>query len=260
MAMVNLFDKLEIIDKSSRGQYIQGKNIFKQIIFPYGDVLTIKKWYALVYTILQQTTSIGKEDYVEIMMMVYKQFFKMQYYLHENIYHLQVIYKLFYSRFIQLIQVLLGSKKVNFDPTKGLWKQHEYHMMRNLFAIQRLCTKYFLWEHGLDLLIKMVTGKVDHDGMWQLQEEYCKFVASLGTVEFKKTRIVALFAKLTSSWLGCHRSVSVRDSFVLKVEGCEWLEVWIAMDKPNYLLEGKGESSRFYILRSGSVNTTFKID
>ncbi len=53
LAMVNIFDELGMIDKSSRVQYTQGKNALKLLIFQYGDVLTIKKWHALAYTILQ---------------------------------------------------------------------------------------------------------------------------------------------------------------------------------------------------------------
>mmetsp|Transcript_16324 Transcript_16324/g.29505 ORF Transcript_16324/g.29505 Transcript_16324/m.29505 type:complete len:103 (-) Transcript_16324:644-952(-) len=58
------------------------------------------------HLILQQMTAIGKEDYVGMMMKVYKRFIKFHDYLHENIHRLQVIYKFFYGGLIQPIQVL----------------------------------------------------------------------------------------------------------------------------------------------------------
>ena len=123
--MVNVFDDLAMIDKTDNGKYKPGANALRRLIFQMGDVLATKKWHSLTFTILQQMTAISKEEYIELKILVYKSFFKIQNYLHENIHRLQGIYKLFYGGFIQPIQVMLGTKKVKFDPTKVSWKQHE---------------------------------------------------------------------------------------------------------------------------------------
>ena len=114
--------------------------------------LTIKKWYSLAYLVLQQMTAVGKADYVGMMMKVYKRFIKFHDYLHENIHRLQVIFKLFYGGFIQPIQVLLGTKKVKLDPTKGSWKKHEWLVIKILYAAKQIRTKIFMKSAGVELM------------------------------------------------------------------------------------------------------------
>ena len=65
-------------------------------------------------------THIGRGDYVKVLCFV-----KDQDYLHENIHRVQAIFHLFYGRFIQEIQALLGKTKTRYDPTKGSWEMHE---------------------------------------------------------------------------------------------------------------------------------------
>ncbi len=71
LAMVNIFEELGMIEKISDSNYKISNTGEQRWIFQGGDVLTIKKWYSLAYLILQQLTSIGKEEYVGMMMKVY---------------------------------------------------------------------------------------------------------------------------------------------------------------------------------------------
>ena len=143
LAMVNIFEELCVIEKEDNGKYKLNENAMSRWIIQYGDVLTIKKWNALAYIIVQQMTKLGKEEYVQIMMTAYKCFYKMHDYLHENIHRLQGIFKLFYPSVMQPIQVLLGTKGLRLDCTKGSWTTAEYHTIRILNAYQRIRSKYF---------------------------------------------------------------------------------------------------------------------
>ena len=109
LAMIKIFEELGMIEPTKHGSYTYVKGSENRLVFQYGDVLTIKKWYSLGYYLLRQITTIGKEDYVNLMMTVYSQFAKMQDSLHENIHRLQGIYKLYYGGFLQPIQVISGT-------------------------------------------------------------------------------------------------------------------------------------------------------
>ena len=101
--MITIFDKLGMLTKIGNGNYKITSMASERIVFQYGDVMTIKKWYSLAYYVIQRVMTIGKEEYVKMMIVVYKRFVKIQDYLHKNIHRIQVIYKLFYGGFIQAV-------------------------------------------------------------------------------------------------------------------------------------------------------------
>jgi hypothetical protein len=250
LAMIKVFEEMLMLEKSHKGRYKIGINALNRHFFQYGDVLTIKKWHSLAFPILQQMTSIGKEDYVLMMMEVYKRFVKMQDYLHENIHRLQGIYKLFYGGFIQGIQVLLRTKKVKFDPTKGSWKSHEYLLMKIFYAIQQVRCKTFLASHGLQTLSSIINGVISAEqGMWQLQHEFSEYVTQQQHSTCELTRCVANFSLLVEEWLMCRNGVKVGDFILLEIAGCDWISFWAAVSKPNYLLECKRRMEQMYALK-----------
>ena len=244
LAMVHIFEELGMIVKQDNGEYALGDTTPQRMIFQYGDVLTIKKWHNLKYYILKKYTTIGKEEYVSIMMETYKRFVKIQDYLHENIHRLQVIFKLFYGGFIQPIQALLGTKKVKFDPTKGSWKEHEHLTKKIYFALQRIRLEEFLTLHGLTTISDMDLD--DEDVFWNLQLKYKEYSENLEKSVCMKTRVVALFMKYVEDWLMCVDGVKVSDWALLEVLGCDWITMWSAVGKPQYLLEAKRRMEQMY--------------
>ena len=137
LAMITIFEELGMIEPTNYGTYTYVKGSENRLVFQYGDVLTIKKWYSLGYYLLRQITTIGKEDYVKLMMTVYNQFAKMQDYLHENIHRLQGIYKLYYGGFLQPIQSLIGSRRVKADPMKGSWGHQKKLILSRHTSLRR---------------------------------------------------------------------------------------------------------------------------
>ena len=250
LAMVNIFDELGMIDKIADGKYAISDTAAQRWIFQGGDVLTIKKWYSLAYLVLQQMTAVGKEDYVGMMMKVYKRFIKFHDYLHENIHRLQVIFKFFYGGLIQPIQVLLGTKKVKLDPTKGSWKTHEWLVIKILYAARSLRTKIFMKSLGDDIIDEISSGVITPvEGLWKLQKMYQDFIIDTEHATCDLTRCVALFANIADRWHMCREAVPLGDGFVLEVEGCDWLPIWSAASKAQYLLEGKRRIETMYELQ-----------
>ena len=109
LAMTHMMEEFGMIYKTKSGNLRLSKLAPYRMIFQYGDVLSIKKWYTLEFYVLRKMTHIGREDYVTMIMTAYKRFIKIHDYLHENIHRVQAIYKLFYGGFIQAVQALLGS-------------------------------------------------------------------------------------------------------------------------------------------------------
>ena len=250
LAMVNIFDELGMIDKIDDGKYAISETAAQRWIFQGGDVLTIKKWYSLAYLVLQQMTAVGKEEYVGMMMKVYKRFIKFHDYLHENIHRLQVIYKFFYGGLIQPIQVLLGTKKVKLDPTKGSWKTHEWLVIKILYAARSLRTKIFMKSLGDEIINEISSCTLTPEaGLWKLQQMYEDFIVHTERSSCDLTRCVELFANIADRWHMCREAVPLGDGFVLEVEGCDWLPIWAAASKPQYLLEGKRRIETMYELK-----------
>jgi hypothetical protein len=124
LAMIEIFEVLGVIYKTQHGTYKLSNTATDRVIFQYGDVLSIKKWYSLRFYILRKMTEIGKEDYVQVMMQAYERFIKVHDYLHENIHRVQFIYKYFYGGFIQDILSAQETRRLELQLKHTRSKHH----------------------------------------------------------------------------------------------------------------------------------------
>ena len=86
----------------------------------------------------------------------------------------------------------------------------------------------------------IASGKISPiAGLRKLQEMYEDFIIESEHSKCKLTKCVAMFANIGDCWLMCRDAVPLGYGFILEVEGCDWLSVWAATSKPQYLLEGK---------------------
>ena len=251
IAMVTIFESVGMIEQASDGQYTLVDSSPKRLLFQYGDVLTIKKWNDLAHHIIRKLTHIGKEDYVNMMMAVYKRFVKCYDYLHENIHRMQIIYKRYYGGFIQAVQALLKVKKVREDPTKGNWKQHEWIVLKMLWALESLRLEAFMsssyfpaeWKEQFDDDVNA------EEMLWLLQDHYNEYCLSLEKSRCEVTRSCVLFMKYVSQWRVCTSGIGIGDWASLEVLGNDWLLGWAAMKKPQYELECKRRIESLYNLK-----------
>eukprot|EP00956_Cyclotella_meneghiniana_P000542 scaffold602_cov23-Cyclotella_meneghiniana.AAC.2 len=239
LAMTHMMEEFAMLYKTKNGNLRLSKLAPYRMIFQYGDVLSIKKWYTLEFYVLRKMTHIGREDYVTMIMTVYKRFIKIHDYLHENIHRVQAIYKLFYGGFIQAVQALLGSKRVKMDPTKGSWKEHKLILRKMTYALEKLRIETFLAQ-GYD-------DECDGD-LYVMQEKYKDFCLSMEKASGSKTRMCAIFMKVLEHWLICEDAIGIGDWAVLEVLGCDWIEFWAASGKHQYLLETKRRIEALYRL------------
>eukprot|EP00956_Cyclotella_meneghiniana_P023789 scaffold46927_cov56-Cyclotella_meneghiniana.AAC.3 len=247
LAMIDIMEELAIINKNEKGEYELSSTASSRIIFQYGDVLTIRKWYSLRFFILRKMTHIGREEYVSMILTAYDRFIKIHDYLHENIHRVQVIYKLYYGGFIQAFQALLKAKRIKMDPTKGAWKEHKALLRKIYHAVERVRIEAFFESEGPDVI-----GETDNavNCIWGLQSKFNEFCNSLEHSPCQISRMCALFMKITKTWLLCDTAVSPGDWALLEVFGCDWIDIWASVGKYQYTLETKRRIEVLYRLLS----------
>ena len=251
LAMVQICIDLGLIEENDSNEYSICEDAHRRTIFQYGDVLTIQKWQQLAHVILSKMTHIGKEDFVEMMMKVYNNFIKSHDYLHENIHRLQFIFTIYYGGFIQACQVVLGTKRIRQDPTKGKWRDSEILTMKIYWALRRVRLEEFLRRFMARDDTKQLLDMNDKDPcdiVWKLEKEYQSFCDSLETCACEKSRAAALFMKYTQDWLLCMEGVSLGDWATLEVQGHDWLARWFCVKKPQYREECQRRIEMMYAL------------
>ena len=252
LAMVHIFCSLGLIKEEADGSYSRVTNSSRRVVFQFGDALTVQKWYNLSPHIVSKITEIGKEDYVAMMMDAYDRFVICHDYLHENIHRLQVVFTLFYGGFIQVAQILLGTTKVQKDPTKGIWVHHERLVLKMIHALERIRMEEFIRHR--DNARNIFSSETDNaEVCWRLQCEYQTYCEKLLQSSCEKTLAAANFLNLAQEWQMCKESVSAGDWATLEVLGNDWLLYWAAMGKKQYKLEVVRRMEQIYKLKADEL-------
>eukprot|EP00984_Skeletonema_dohrnii_P014047 scaffold5868_cov79-Skeletonema_dohrnii-CCMP3373.AAC.1 len=234
LAIIDVFEKVGLLDKQGMKSFKIGPNATCRTIFQVGDVLTDVKVHALEEGILQRKTQFGNEAEVKAIHDAYSQTKKTFGHLHENIHRLQAIYKVYYGRFIQPIQVMLSLKKVGKDPTKGSWSAHEQLCLKIHAALSMLRVDKFLAQRSTT---EGGDASTDPSKIFlMMAEEYDAYCMKLETAKNEVARSFALFSKYTERWKQCRRAVRLGNSVTLESEGNEWLALWSAVGKKNYCI------------------------
>ena len=137
------------------------------------------------------------------------------------------------------------------DPTKGSWKEHEWIVLKMLWALESLRLEAFVsssyfpteWEGQFDDDVNA------EEMLWILQDCYNEYCLSLEKCKCKVTRSCVFFMKYVSQWRVCTTGVGIGDWALLEVLGNDWLLGWAAMKKPQYELECKRRMESLYTLK-----------
>lgn len=63
LVLVDMMEELGMLYETKNGNLRLSKLASRRLIFQYGDVLSIKKWYDLQFNILRKMTHMSCEDY-----------------------------------------------------------------------------------------------------------------------------------------------------------------------------------------------------
>ena len=103
------------------------------------DQLTVKNFCSLKYELTKQLTQLGTGEWSYPALEALERYTYQYDYLHENRMHRSnAIYRLYYSAYLQAIQVHLGYKQVCGTPAKKEMQTHEQLMLVNYCAL-KLC-------------------------------------------------------------------------------------------------------------------------
>ncbi len=155
--------------------------------------------------------------------------------LHENIHRLQAIFKVYYPGFIEICCSVIGAKQVNIDPTKGSWRDHENMAIKVSTSLKHLRLHNFL--HQRSPTTEKTNATTTFDYLWNLHDEYEAYCESLLTCSDKVTKFCALFVDAVDRWDNCRVAVCMGDWATLEVEALDWMPIWVATKKPQYLME-----------------------
>ncbi len=165
-------------------------------------------------------------------------------YLHENIHRLQAIYRIYYPGFIEVCCGVIGAKRVNIDPTKGSWRDHENMALKMASALKHLRLHTFLQQRSPILS----NADMPIDCLWKLQNEYSDYCQSLLCCPDEVTRFCALFVDAVDRWENCRDAVRIGNWATLEVEAINWLPIWAVTKKPLYLMETMQRNEIIYSL------------
>jgi hypothetical protein len=102
-----------------------GDFVSSRITFQYGDVLTDDMMHGLRHLVLSRLTDLGKQDYVEQLLSAMDQLVKQHNSLHEQMHMLCAIFSWYYPGFLQAIQAEIKMKRIQLNPMKGSFKDHD---------------------------------------------------------------------------------------------------------------------------------------
>ncbi len=244
LALIEILVQLGFVnDSSGITTVLDGYELRR--IFQYGDVLTVQKLHQLNPLVLKRMTHIGHYASVRrLYALLTNTTLRSHDYLHENIYRLQALYKVYFPGFIEVCCAVISAKRVTYDPTKGTWRDHEQIVIKLVSALKRIQFEVFLsrnqYECNLDEC-NLDECNPDSDSipnfLWTLSGDYEVFCASLRVSNNENTRYIALFLDFAERWDRCRNAVRVGDWATLEVEAIDWLPVWGALKKPQYQIE-----------------------
>ena len=95
----------------------------------------------------------------------------------------------------------------------------------------------------------MKSGEIsEEDGLSRLEVKYSEMIDSLTQSNCERTVLMARYSDLVERWFLCKKSVPIGDWCFPEVEGNDWMCIWAAVGKPNYLLQGKRRAEILYAL------------
>ena len=197
----------------------------KRLVFMCGDALTVSNWNHCFMRLAHQLTQLGQRKHVECLMKAYKRVVIQKGLFHQGMHQVCVVYSLYYGGFLQCLQVALGRKRITGEPTKGRFQDHEIFMTLTHLACIRYMLRMFMTSLILEELL-FIDGESPSDYLTRVHQLYAEFQLSWQKSPHEPSRMVALFIKVSASYLRCKKGVHNIDFWLLEQESCEWMGPW----------------------------------
>ena len=223
-----------IVNGEKTGNYRLLENALNRLVFLYGDALTVSNWNHCFMRLAHQLTQLGQKKHVECLMKAYKRIVVQKGLFHQGMHQVCVIYSLYYGGFLQCLQVALARKRITGEPIKGRFQDHEIFLITTYLACVRYMMRMFMKATILENLL-FIEGEDPSAYLKRIQHMYQKFQESWQNSAHEPSRMVALFIKVSASYLRCKKGVHNVDFWLLEQESCDWMGPWKMLGKSTYL-------------------------
>jgi len=221
-------------DGKATGNYQIHENAMKRLIFLYGDSLSVSNWKNCFLRNAQQLAQFRQKKFIQCILDVHKCVYIQHGLFHHGMHRSEAIFKFFYGGFLQPLQVVLGRKRINGEPAKGKYQDHEQFLLTVYFAVVRyLLRRYMESVAPEDLMFRDSESSVDY--LSRIQQQISEYRESWETSKNEPSKMLAMFIKITGSHYRSKLAVSNLDFWMCEYENCEWIGPWKMSNKTTYL-------------------------
>jgi hypothetical protein len=125
LVLTNALESAGFLVKATEWRYQLGPFARNRWLILYGDMLTDNMMVCVKEHVISRLTDLGKEEYVSILNEAMERSTHLNGMLHVKMHNLVVIYWFFYGGFLQAFQAELRFKRIQQNPMKGHYKDHE---------------------------------------------------------------------------------------------------------------------------------------
>ena len=137
---------------------------------------------------------------------------------------------------MQPMQLANGVKRVQGDPVKGNFQDHERFMLKLYTACRDFRFRRFIESQELEDL-KAKVGESPEETLRRIENNVIQFFSGWETSKHEPSRLVAIFMKCVESYKRCKAAIRKEDFWSLEKESNEWMGPWKVCGKTTYLRE-----------------------
>jgi hypothetical protein len=229
LVLTNALQSAGFLHKEGERHFRLGAGANNRRLILFGDMLTDDMMATVKEHVISRLTDIGKEEYVSVLDKAMQRSTHMNGMLHVKMHNLSVIFWFFYGGFLQAIQAELRFKRIQQNPMKGHFKDHE------VFAklVYNALTSY---QHDAWL---STTGELDafgvaDDPLLAMETSYQAFCERQLNSEDAMSRLAANFMKEFAAFERLDSAIRCGDAVICKKEFLESLPRYKASKKFRY--------------------------
>jgi hypothetical protein len=125
LVLTNALESAGFLQKQGDRHFRLGAAAKNRRLILFGDMLTDDMMATVKEHAISRLTDIGKEEYVSVLNNSMERSTHLNGMLHVKMHNLVVVYSFFYGGFLQAIQAELRFKRIQQNPMKGHYKDHE---------------------------------------------------------------------------------------------------------------------------------------
>ena len=144
LTSLTLHEQCQLLKKAERGEFTLQDCAKLRHVIMNGDALSVRNYRGLVMKITQKLTRFGNEGLVDTLLAALDSVTILIGHFHEDMHRLDCDYRIFYPGCWQAMQFELGVKRVNGDPVKGNFQDHENFALKLFKAFRRYRLRCFL--------------------------------------------------------------------------------------------------------------------